>query len=56
MVAELACPLPCSWLDPAQDDADSQRLMGAAILGLFGDEVIVSLLDSMASNRPDTVS
>jgi pyruvate/2-oxoglutarate dehydrogenase complex dihydrolipoamide dehydrogenase (E3) component len=31
-------------------DADSQRLMGAAILGLNGDEVVHSLLDIMAAD------
>ena len=36
-------------------DAESQRLLGAAILGLNGDEVIHSLLDVMAADRPYTV-
>ena len=36
-------------------DADSQRLMGAAILGLNGDEVVHSLLDVMAAQQPYTV-
>lgn len=36
-------------------DADSQRLIGAAILGLNGDEVVHSLLDIMAADRPYTV-
>lgn len=36
-------------------DADTQRLMGAAILGLNGDEVVHSLLDIMAADRPYTV-
>ena len=36
-------------------DADSQRLLGAAILGLNGDEVIHSLLDVMAARQPYTV-
>ena len=36
-------------------DADSQRLLGAAILGLNGDEVVHSLLDTMAADRPCTV-
>jgi pyruvate/2-oxoglutarate dehydrogenase complex dihydrolipoamide dehydrogenase (E3) component len=36
-------------------DADSQRLMGAAILGLNGDEVVHSLLDIMAADQPYTV-
>ncbi|MDE2147924.1 MAG: FAD-containing oxidoreductase, partial [Burkholderiales bacterium] len=36
-------------------DADSQRLLGAAILGLNGDEVVHALLDVMAADRPYTV-
>jgi pyruvate/2-oxoglutarate dehydrogenase complex dihydrolipoamide dehydrogenase (E3) component len=36
-------------------DADTQRLLGAAILGLNGDEVIHSILDLMAANQPYTV-
>ena len=36
-------------------DADSQRLLGAAILGLNGDEVIHSLLDVMAAGQPYSV-
>jgi len=36
-------------------DADSQRILGAAILGLNGDEVVHSLLDVMASGQPYTV-
>jgi pyruvate/2-oxoglutarate dehydrogenase complex dihydrolipoamide dehydrogenase (E3) component len=36
-------------------DADSQRLLGAAILGLNGDEVVHALLDMMAADRPYTV-
>ena len=36
-------------------DADNQRLMGAAILGLHGDEVVQSLLDGMAAGWPCTV-
>ena len=36
-------------------DADSQRLLGAAILGLNGDEVVHSLLDVMAAQQPYTV-
>ena len=36
-------------------DADSQRLLGAAILGMNGDEVIHSLLDVMAAGLPYTV-
>jgi pyruvate/2-oxoglutarate dehydrogenase complex dihydrolipoamide dehydrogenase (E3) component len=33
-------------------DADSGRLLGAAILGLTGDEVVHGLLDVMASDQP----
>lgn len=36
-------------------DADSERLLGAAILGLNGDEVVHSLLDMMAAGQPYTV-
>lgn len=36
-------------------DAESHRLVGAAILGLNGDEVVHSLLDVMAADRPYTV-
>ncbi len=36
-------------------DADSQRILGAAILGMHGDEVVHSLLDLMAANQPYTV-
>ena len=36
-------------------DADTGRLMGAAILGLNGDEVVHSLLEVMAADRPYTV-
>ena len=32
-----------------------QRLLGAAILGLNGDEVVHSLLDVMAADQPYTV-
>ena len=32
-------------------DADTQRIMGAAILGMNGDEVVHSLLDIMAADR-----
>lgn len=35
-------------------DADSQELLGAAILGLNGDEVVHSLLDVMYARRPFT--
>jgi pyruvate/2-oxoglutarate dehydrogenase complex dihydrolipoamide dehydrogenase (E3) component len=36
-------------------DAETNRLMGAAILGLSGDEVVHSLLDMMAADQPYTV-
>ena len=36
-------------------DADSKLLLGAAILGLNGDEVVHSLLDVMAAAQPYTV-
>jgi pyruvate/2-oxoglutarate dehydrogenase complex dihydrolipoamide dehydrogenase (E3) component len=36
-------------------DADDQRILGAAILGLNGDEVVHSLLDVMAARQPYTV-
>ena len=36
-------------------DADSQRILGASILGMNGDEVVHSLLDLMAADRPYTV-
>ena len=36
-------------------DADTKHLLGAAILGLNGDEVIHSLLDVMAAGQPYTV-
>jgi pyruvate/2-oxoglutarate dehydrogenase complex dihydrolipoamide dehydrogenase (E3) component len=36
-------------------DADSQLLVGAAILGLNGDEVVHGLLDVMAARQPYTV-
>ena len=36
-------------------DADDQQLLGAAILGLNGDEVVHSLLDVMAARQPYTV-
>ncbi len=36
-------------------DADSKHLLGAAILGLNGDEVVHCLLDVMASGQPYTV-
>ena len=36
-------------------DADSQLLLGAAILGLNGDEVVHGLLDVMAAKQPYTI-
>jgi pyruvate/2-oxoglutarate dehydrogenase complex dihydrolipoamide dehydrogenase (E3) component len=36
-------------------DADSQQLLGAAILGLNGDEVVHGLLNVMAAKQPCTV-
>ena len=36
-------------------DAQTQRILGAAILGLNGDEVVHSLLDTMAADQPWTV-
>ena len=33
-------------------DAESQQMLGAAILGLSGDEVVHTLLDSMAAKQP----
>jgi len=36
-------------------DADTQRLLGAAILGFHGDEVVHAMLDTMAGDRPYTV-
>jgi pyruvate/2-oxoglutarate dehydrogenase complex dihydrolipoamide dehydrogenase (E3) component len=36
-------------------DADTQRILGAAILGMNGDEVVHSLLDLMAANQAYTV-
>lgn len=35
-------------------DADSRQILGAAILGLNGDEVVHSLLDAMAARQPYT--
>ena len=35
-------------------DADSKELLGAAILGMSGDEVVHSLLDMMYAKRPYT--
>jgi pyruvate/2-oxoglutarate dehydrogenase complex dihydrolipoamide dehydrogenase (E3) component len=37
-------------------DADTQRLLGAAILGLNGDEVVHAMLDMMAADQPYTVT
>ena len=36
-------------------DAETQRILGAAILGMNGDEVVHSLLDIMAADQPYTV-
>ena len=36
-------------------DAESEQIMGAAILGLNGDEVVHSMLDLMAARQPYTV-
>ena len=36
-------------------DAESDRILGAAILGIGGDEVIHSLLDIMYADAPYTV-
>lgn len=36
-------------------DADTQRILGAAILGMSGDEVVHALLDVMAADQPYTV-
>ena len=36
-------------------DADDRRILGAAILGLNGDEVVHSLLDVMSAGQPYTV-
>jgi pyruvate/2-oxoglutarate dehydrogenase complex dihydrolipoamide dehydrogenase (E3) component len=36
-------------------DADSQQILGAALLGLNGDEVVHSLLDVMAARQPYSV-
>ncbi|MDJ0738234.1 MAG: FAD-containing oxidoreductase [Gammaproteobacteria bacterium] len=36
-------------------DADSKRILGAAVLGLSGDEVVHGLLDMMYANQPYTV-
>ena len=36
-------------------DADTERILGAAILGVGGDEVIHSILDVMYAGAPCTV-
>jgi pyruvate/2-oxoglutarate dehydrogenase complex dihydrolipoamide dehydrogenase (E3) component len=36
-------------------DAETQRILGAAILGIGGDEVVQSLLDVMYADAPYTV-
>ena len=36
-------------------DADTQRIVGAAILGLNGDEVVHGMLDIMTADQPYTV-
>ncbi len=36
-------------------DAETQRIVGAAILGMNGDEVVHSMLDIMAADQPYTV-
>ena len=36
-------------------DADSQEILGAAILGTGGDEVVHALLDAMYAKAPSTV-
>jgi pyruvate/2-oxoglutarate dehydrogenase complex dihydrolipoamide dehydrogenase (E3) component len=36
-------------------DADTQLLLGAAMLGLNGDEVVHALLDVMSAKQPYTV-
>jgi pyruvate/2-oxoglutarate dehydrogenase complex dihydrolipoamide dehydrogenase (E3) component len=35
-------------------DADTEEILGAAILGVGGDEVIHSILDIMSAKRPYT--
>ncbi|MGH8805370.1 MAG: pyruvate/2-oxoglutarate dehydrogenase complex dihydrolipoamide dehydrogenase, partial [Polaromonas sp.] len=37
-------------------DAGNQRILGAAILGMNGDEVVHSLLDVMAADQPYTIT
>ena len=36
-------------------DAESERILGAALLGIEGDEIVHSLLDVMAADAPYTV-
>ena len=36
-------------------DAQTHRLLGAAILGMNGDEVVHALIDTMAADQPYTV-
>lgn len=36
-------------------DAETQRILGAALLGLSGDEVVHSILDVMYADAPYTV-
>ncbi|HWZ91180.1 MAG TPA: hypothetical protein VNW92_20105, partial [Polyangiaceae bacterium] len=36
-------------------DAESERILGAALLGIEGDEVVHSLLDAMYAGAPYTV-
>jgi len=36
-------------------DGDTKRIMGAAILGMNGEEVVHALLDIMAADQPYTV-
>ncbi len=36
-------------------DAESERILGAAILGLNGDEAIHGIIDTMYANAPNTV-
>jgi pyruvate/2-oxoglutarate dehydrogenase complex dihydrolipoamide dehydrogenase (E3) component len=36
-------------------DPDTQRILGAALLGIDGDEIVHSLLDAMYADAPYTV-
>ena len=36
-------------------DAETERILGAALLGIEGDEIVHSLLDVMAADAPYTV-